>query len=47
MRSYSRKKVTGGTNPWEPISRGEPGGGSGISIDYKDIHMSSFGRKGT
>ena len=29
------------------LSRGEPGGRSGRSIFYKDIHLSSFGRKGT
>ena len=35
-----------GRSPWEPILRGEPRGGSGKSIYYKDIHLSSFGRKG-
>ena len=28
------------------LSRGESGGGSGRSIYYGDIHLSSFGRKG-
>ena len=29
------------------LSRSEPGSGSGRSIYYKDIHLSSFGRKDT
>ena len=29
------------------LSRVELGGGSGRSIYYRDIHLSSFGRKGT
>ena len=47
MRSCLRKKVTGGRSPWEPIVKGEPGGGSGRSIYYRDIHLSFFGIKGT
>ena len=37
--SYWRKKSL--------LSRDELGGSSGRSIYYKDIHMPSFGRKGT
>ena len=29
------------------LSRGEPGSSSGRSIYYRDIHLSSFGRKDT
>ena len=29
------------------LSSVKPGGGSGRSIYYRDIHLSSFGRKGT
>ena len=29
------------------LSRGEPGSSSAISIYYRDIHLSSFGRKDT
>ena len=45
MRSCSRKKVIGERSLCEPIVRGEPGGGSGRFIYYRDIHLSFFGRK--
>ena len=47
MKNISRKKVMGGRSSQEPIVKCEPRGGNGKSICYRDVHLSSFGRKDT